>query len=92
MKRKLNEEQENVVSDIVERIEDDNSKDLIDLMRKCNISNGVIMLTYFGIGTHTEYYRMLYNSINNNLDKVNDNWIKKEVKKIFRELDKLEDE
>lgn len=92
MKKKLNDEQEKVVSDIVEGIEDDKSKELIDLMRNCNISNGVIMLTLFGIGTHTEYYRVLYNLINNNLDKVNDDWIKNEVKKIFHELDKLEDE
>lgn len=70
----------------------DDSKDLIELMRKCKINDGIIMISLLGIGSHTAYYKVLYNRINNNLDKVNDEWIKKEVVDILKEIDRSEDE
>ena len=61
-------------------------------MKECNISDGVIMLTMLGIVTHTEYYKVLYNRINNNKDKMNDDLLKKEVVDILHEIDRNEDE
>lgn len=60
-------------------------------MRECGVSDGIIMLSLFGIGSHTEYYNVLINRINNNKDKVNDEWIKKEVLKLIHEIGINED-
>ena len=50
------------------------------------------MLTMLGIGTHTEYYKVLYNRINNNIENMNDELVKKEVVDILHEIDRNEDE
>lgn len=92
MKKELNEEKKQITKTVVDRLSgDDNAERLTSLMRECGVSDGIIMLSLFGIGTHTEYYNVLINRINNNKEKVNDNWIKKEVSEIFHEIDKNED-
>jgi len=91
-KKELTKDEEQLVSTVVDKMVNDDSKDLIELMQECKISNSIIMLTMFGIGSHTEYYRVLYNRINNNRDKVNDDWIKKEASDIFHEIDRNEEE
>lgn len=92
MKKELNEEEKQITKTVVDRLSgDDNAERLTSLMRECGVSDGIIMLSLFGIGTHTEYYNVLINRINNNKEKVNDNWIKKEVSEIFHEIDKNED-
>lgn len=77
---------------IVDKLINVENEDLIELLRKCNIDDGIIMLTMLGIGTHTEYYKVLYNRINNNKDKMNDEFVKKEVVDILHEIDRNEDE
>jgi len=92
MKKELSEEEKQITKTVVDNLSgDDKTKELTSLMRECGVSDGIIMLSLFGIGTHTEYYNVLINRINNNKEKVNDNWIKKEVSEIFHEIGKNED-
>ena len=92
MKKELSEEEKQITKTVVDNLSgDDKTEELTSLMRECEVSDGVIMLSLFGIWTHTEYYNVLINRINNNKDKVNDEWIKKEMLDIFYEIDK-EDE
>ena len=92
MKKELSEEEKQITKTVVDNLSgDDKTKELTSLMRECGVSDGVIMLSLFGIWTHTEYYNVLINRINNNKDKVNDEWIIKEMLDIFYEIDK-EDE
>ena len=92
MKKELSEEEKQITKTVVDNLSwDDKTEELTSLMRECGVSDGVIMLSLFGIGTHTEYYNVLINRINNNKDKVNDEWIIKEMLDIFYEIDK-EDE
>lgn len=92
MKKELSEEEKQITKTVVDNLSwDDKTEELTSLMRECGVSDGVIMLSLFGIGTHTEYYNVLINRINNNKDKVNDEWIKKEMLDIFYKIDK-EDE
>ncbi len=93
MKKKLSEEEKQITETVVNNLSgDDNTERLTSLMRECGVSDGVIMLSLFGIGTHTEYYNVLINRINNNKDKINDEWIKKEMMNIFHEIDRNEDD
>ena len=82
----------NINKNIVDKLISFENEDLIELLRKCNIDDGIIMLTMLGIGTHTEYYKVLYNRINNNKDQMNDDLLKKEVVDILHEIDRNEDE
>ena len=66
---------DNIAETVVNKFKNDNSEELINLMREKKVSDGVIMLTLLGIGTHTEYYRVLYNHINNYEGEINDNVI-----------------
>lgn len=92
MKKELSEEEKQITKTVVDNLSgDDKTEELTSLMRECGVSDGVIMLSLFGIWTHTEYYNVLINRINNNKDKVNDEWIIKEMLDIFYEIDK-EDE
>ena len=92
MKKELSEEEKQITKTVVDNLSgDDKTKELTSLMRECGVSDGVIMLSLFGIGTHTEYYNVLINRINNNKDKVNDEWMKKEMLDIFHEIDKDDD-
>ena len=92
MKKELSEEEKEITKTVVDNLSgDDKTEELTSLMRECGVSDGVIMLSLFGIWTHTEYYNVLINRINNNKDKVNDEWIIKEMLDIFYEIDK-EDE
>ena len=92
MKKELSEEEKQITKTVVDNLSgDDKTEELTSLMRECGVSDGVIMLSLFGIGTNTEYYNVLINRINNNKDKVNDEWIIKEMLDIFYEIDK-EDE
>ena len=92
MKKELSEEEKQITKTVVDNLSgDDKTEELTSWMREGGVSDGVIMLSLFGIGTHTEYYNVLINRINNNKDKVNDEWIKKEMLDIFYEIDK-EDE
>lgn len=84
--------EENIESNVVNSFINDKSEDLINLMRECNISDGIIMLTLFGIGTHTEYYAVLYNRLIKQKDILNDEIVKKEASDIFHEIDRNEDE
>ena len=61
MKKELIEEEKQITKKVVDGLTNDSSEELINLMKECNISDGVIMLTMLGIGTHTEYYKVLYN-------------------------------
>jgi hypothetical protein len=90
--KKLNKESDQVVEKVVDNMKNDESKELTDLLEKYNISNGIIMLTMFGIGTHTEYYKVLINRIKNNKEKVNDNWIKQQALDIFHDIDRNDEE
>ena len=92
MKKELTEEEKQISKKVVDGLTNDSSEELINLMKECNISDGVIMLTMLGIGTHTEYYKALYNLINNNKENMNDELVKKEVVDILHEIDRNEDE
>lgn len=92
MKKELIEEEKQITKKVVDGLTNDSSEELINLMKECDISDGVIMLTMLGIGTHTEYYKALYNRINNNKENMNDELVKKEVVDILHEIDINEDE
>ena len=77
---------------VVDKLSNDKSEDLINLMKECNISNGVIMMTMLGIGSHTEYYNVLFNRINKLKESINDELLKREVVNILHEIDRNEDE
>lgn len=49
------------------------------------------MLTLMEIGSHTEYYKVLYNRINKQKDAINDEMVKQKALEIFHEIDKKED-
>lgn len=85
-------DEEKITRKVVDNLTNDLSKDLIKLLQECSISDGQIMLTLLGIGTHTEYYKVLYNRINNQKSKMNEEIFKKEVIDILHEIDKSEDE
>ena len=85
-------EEAEIAKTVVDKIKDEDSERLINLLRECNISDGRIMMAMFGIGTHTEYYNVLYNRINNQKDKMNEELFKKEVLDILHEIDRNEDE
>ena len=84
--------EENIENKVVDKLSNDKSEDLINLMKECNISNGVIMMTMLGIGSHTEYYNVLFNRINKLKESINDELLKKEVVNILHEIDRNEDE
>ncbi len=91
MKRELNEEGKQITKTVVDKLSgDDKTERLTSLMRECGVSDDVIMLSLFGIGTHTEYYKVINNRNNNNKDKENDESIKKEMIDIFHEIDRNE--
>ena len=92
MKKELTEDEKQITKKVIDGLTNDSSEELINLMKECNISDGVIMLTMLGIGTHTEYYKALYNRINNNKENMNDELVKKEVVDILHEIDRNEDE
>lgn len=92
MKKELIEEEKQITKKVVDGLTNDSSEELINLMKECNISDGIIMLTMLGIETHTEYYKVLYNRINNNIENMNDELVKKEVVGILHEIDRKEDE
>ena len=55
MKKELTEEEKEITKTVVDKLSgDDNTERLTSLMRECGVSDGVIMLSLFGIGTHTE--------------------------------------
>ena len=74
MKKELTEEGKQITKKVVDGLTNDSSEELINLMKECDISDGVIMLTMLGIGTHTEYYKVLYNRINNNKENMTTVW------------------
>ena len=77
---------------VVDKMENEDSERLINLLRECKIKDGQIMMAVFGIGTHKEYYNVLYNRINNQKDEMNEELFKKEVLNILHEIDRNEDE
>ncbi len=81
MTKELSKEEKEITETVVNKLTNNESEELINLMRECKISDGVIMLTMLGIGSHTEYYRVLYNRINNNINKMNDEFLKKKLLK-----------
>lgn len=82
---------ENIEETVVNSLYNDKSKELINLMKECSISNGIIMMTMLGIGSHTEYYNVLFNRLNNQKSKIDDDLVKKEVLDILHEIDRNED-
>ncbi len=90
--KELTSEEKNLTKTVVDKMENEDSERLINLLRECNISDGIIMMAMFGIGTHTEYYNVLYNRINNQKAKMNEELFKKEVLDILHEIDRNEDE
>ena len=84
--------EEKLENKVVDKLSNDKSEDLINLMKECNISNGVIMMTMLGIGSHTEYYNVLFNRINKLKESINDELLKREVVNILHEIDRNEDE
>jgi hypothetical protein len=92
MKKELTSEEKEITKTVVDKMENEDSERLINLLRECGISDGRIMMAIFGIGTHTEYYNVLYNRINNQKDKMNEELFKKEVLDILHEIDRNEDE
>lgn len=83
---------EDISNKVVDNLTNDKSKELIELMKINNISDGIIMLTMLGIGSHTEYYVVLYNRLNNIKEKLTDDIVKKEVIDILHEIDNAEEE
>ena len=77
---------------VVDKMINEESENLINLLKDCGIDDGHIMMTMFGIGTHTEYYKVLYNRINNQKEKMNLDLFKKEVVDLLHEIDKSEEE
>ena len=92
MKKELTSEEKEITKTVVDKMENEDSERLINLLRECNISDGQIMMAMFGIGTHIEYYSVLYNRINNQKDKMTEELFKKEVLDILHEIDRNEDE
>ena len=88
---KMNKE-EDISKTVVDKMSNEESEKLIKLLRECNIDDGHIMMAIFGIGTHTEYYKVLYNRINNQKDKITLDLFKKEVVDILHEIDRSEEE
>ena len=84
-------EEKDLTKTVVDRMENDISERLINLLRECKIRDGQIMMALFGIGTHTEYYNVLFNRINNQKEKMNEELFKKEVLEILHEIDRNED-
>lgn len=80
-----------ITKKVVDNLTNNSSEGLVKLLKECNIKNGQIMLALLGIGTHTEYYKVLYNRINNQKDKMNEELFKKEVLDILHEIDRNED-
>ncbi|MBR4693642.1 MAG: hypothetical protein IKP07_02415 [Bacilli bacterium] len=79
---------DNIEETVVNQLKNDENEELINLMREKKVSDSVIMLTLFGIGTHTDYYRTLYNIISSYEKEIDDNIIKKIVIEIFHEIDR----
>ena len=92
MKKELTEEEQEITKTVVDKMTNEESKDLIKLLKECNIDDGHIMMAIFGIGTHTEYYRVLYNRINNQKDKMTLELFKKEVVDILHDIDRNDEE
>ena len=92
MKKELTKEEQEITKTVVHKMTNEESKDLIKLLKECNIDDGHIMMAIFGIGTHTEYYRVLYNRINNQKDKMTLELFKKEVVDILHEIDRNDEE
>lgn len=86
------DETDKIEERVINNLTNDDSSDLINLLRECKIRDGVIMLTIFVIGTHTEYYKVLYNRVKNNRDKINEECFKTLVLDILHEIDRNEDE
>ena len=75
---------------VVDNIANDRSERLIKLLREIGVSDGIIMITLFGIGSHTEYYNVLYNRINNLKEEITDDVVRREALEIFHEIDRNE--
>ena len=84
--------EEDIAKTVVDKMNNEDSESLIKLLRECQIDDGHIMMAIFGIGTHTEYYKVLYNRINNQKDKMTVDIFKKEVVDILHEIDRSEEE
>ena len=80
--------EDNIGEIVVDGMKNDRSENLINLLHEHNISDDIIMLTLIGIGPHTEYYRVLYNRINNYKGEINNNTIKLLVREILHEIDR----
>lgn len=75
---------------VVDNIANDRSERLIKLLREMGVSDEIIMITLFGIGSHTEYYNVLYNRINNLKEEITDDVVRREALEIFHEIDRNE--
>lgn len=82
---------EDISKTVVEKLINEETEKLISLLRNCNISDENIMITLLGIGSHTEYYNVLYNRVNNKKEIIDEKLFKKEVVNILQEIDRNED-
>ena len=78
-------------SKLLNNMTNTNNKELIELLKECNISEQSIIMALLGLGTHTAYYKVLYNKIQNNKDKMTEQLFKKIVIEIFHEIDREEE-
>jgi len=76
----------------VDKAINDDTRDLITLLREHNINDGITMLTILGVLSRPEYFKVLHNRLKNNEDKINEEYVKKEVSNILDEIDKVVDE
>lgn len=76
--------------DLLRRLTNDYNRELVEFMISKGISEQVISITIIGIGSHTAYYRVLYNRLNN-LKEINDEIVKKVVVGVLQDIDRAED-
>ena len=84
--------EEVITKRVVDNLTNASTEELVKLLKECNIKDGQIMLALLGIGTHTEYYKVLYNRINNQKESMTEELFKKEVVDILHEIDRNEEE
>ena len=78
-------------SKLLKNMQNEKNQELIELLKECNISDSTISMALLGLGTHTAYYRVLYNRVKNNKDKMTETLFKKITIEIFHELDRAEE-
>ena len=92
MNRDKSEHHIDIAKMFVDKAINDDTRDLIALLREHNINDGITMLTILGLLARPEYFKVLHNRLKNNEDKITESYVKKEVSNILKEIDKVIDE